>query len=102
MRASRFLTCVAVALLGVVSSGSTVSAQFWQCRQVSAVVNVGANYNGVRCDGITYVNMAGKVVKSTTCTCQSTLCPHFVCSNVAGTVCRIAWTVTNAYCIPNR
>ena len=100
MRTSRRWTCWAVALLGLVWSVPTASAQFSLCRQVSQVVNVRTTFYGVVCDGIIYWNMSGMLVKSTTCTCQASICPDFSCAPTAK-LCRPRWMATNVYCLPN-
>lgn len=94
MRASRLLMCLAVALLGVVWTAPTASAQWPPCHEVSKLVKVGQSFDGAVCFPVTYTTVNGKVITSRGCTCHATICTFCWAPKSCDT------TVTNAYCTP--
>lgn len=95
MRASRLWTCLALALLGLVWSGSTASAQ---CKQVYGGVRTGTTFYEAICPSYTYTPFGGGTpVTSKYCTCSASVCT--ACFSIGGRTHCHTWAA-NAFCMP--
>jgi hypothetical protein len=92
--------CLAVALLGLVWSAPPASAQSPVCRQVSALVRVGQTFHGATCFAITYTTVNGRVITSTSCRCQASLCRFCFPPLRPGVPGSCHSWVANAHCVP--